>query len=85
MRIQNPVKHIKWSVLRKLLTSCHEMLHLEIIDITNRHVLKYQCNKPYLYFFITDFEEHQEDINPTFDDDDECDDDYSNELHEKDD
>ena len=36
-------------------------------------------------FFIYDFEEHQEDIYPTFDNDDECDDNYFNKLYEKDD
>ena len=36
-------------------------------------------------FCIDDFEEHQEDIYPTFDDDDEYDDDYFNELYAKDD
>ena len=36
-------------------------------------------------FFIEDFEEHQEDIYPTFDDDDEYDDDYFDQLYEKDD
>ena len=35
-------------------------------------------------FCIDDFEEHQEDIYPTFDDDDEYDDDYFNELYTKD-
>ena len=38
-----------------------------------------------LFFFIDGFEELQEDIYPTFDDDDEYDDDYSDELYEKDD
>ena len=36
-------------------------------------------------FFIDDFEEHQEEIYPTFDDDDEYDDDYFDQLYEKDD
>ena len=36
-------------------------------------------------FFIDDFEEHRDDIHPTFDDDDEYDDDYFDELHEEDD
>ena len=36
-------------------------------------------------FFIDDFEEHQEDKYPTFDDDNEFHDDYSHELYEKDD
>ena len=36
-------------------------------------------------FFIEDFEEHQEDIYPTFYDDDEYDDDYFDQLYEKDD
>ena len=36
-------------------------------------------------FFIDDFEEHQEEIYPTFDDDDEYDDDYFDQLSEKDD
>ena len=36
-------------------------------------------------FFIEDFEEHQEDIYPTFDDDDEYDDEYFDQLYEKDD
>ena len=35
--------------------------------------------------FIYDFEEHQEDIYPTFDDDDEYDDDYFDELYKEDD
>ena len=38
-----------------------------------------------LFFFIDSFEELREDIYPTFDDDDEYDDDYSDELYEKDD
>ena len=38
-----------------------------------------------LVFFIDDFEEHQEDIYPTSDDDDEYDDDYFDELYEEDD
>ena len=36
-------------------------------------------------FFIADFEKHREDINPEFDENDEYDDDYLDELHEKDD
>ena len=36
-------------------------------------------------FFIDDFEEHQEDTYPMFDDDDAYDDDYFDELYEKDD
>ena len=36
-------------------------------------------------FFIDDFEEHQEDMYPMFDDDDAYDDDYFHELYEKDD
>ena len=36
-------------------------------------------------FCIAGFEEHQEDIYPVFDDDDEYDDDYFDELYEKDD
>ena len=36
-------------------------------------------------FFIYDFEEHKEGIYPTFDNDDECDDNHFNELYEKDD
>ena len=38
-----------------------------------------------LFFFIDSFEELREDIYPTFDDDDEYDDDNSDELYEKDD
>ena len=34
-------------------------------------------------FFIDDFDEYQEDIYPTFDDDDKYDDDYFDELYEK--
>ena len=34
---------------------------------------------------MADFEEHREDINPKFDENDEYDDDYLDELHEKDD
>ena len=41
-------------------------------------------NRVYV-FFVDDFEEHQEDIYPTFDDDDEYNDDYLNELYEEDD
>ena len=36
-------------------------------------------------FFIDDFEERQEDIYLTFDDDDQYDDNYFDELHDKDD
>ena len=36
-------------------------------------------------FFIDDFEEHKKNIYPTFDNDDEYDDDYFDELYEKDD
>ena len=36
-------------------------------------------------FFIDDFEKHQEDIYPTFNDDDQYDDNYFDELHDKDD
>ena len=39
----------------------------------------------FMFFFIDDFEEHQEDIYPTFEKDDEYDDDYFAELYEEDD
>ena len=39
----------------------------------------------FMFFFIDDFEELQEDIYPTFDGDDEYDDDYFDELYEEDD
>ena len=56
----------------------------KIINITNQHKSKYQYNKPCLYFFMADFEEHQEDIYPTLDEDDERDDDYFDKVYEKD-
>ena len=38
----------------------------------------------FMFFFKSDFEEQQGDLCPTFDDDDEYDDDYFDEVYEED-
>ena len=49
------------------------------LNIINQHESKYQYIKPCLSFFIADFEEHEEDLYPMFDSNDEYDDDYFDE------
>lgn len=55
------------------------------MNITNQHESSYQYNKPCSYFFIANFEEHQEDIYPKFHDHDEYDGNYFDEIYQEDD